>query len=136
MAGGDVSDCVEMSDGYFGFNRFNSGRFGIAFECTGDGVERIWGKDPTVDVSSSVCYLEYLQLSCASGEVGLYDGSDGTLIGGIKVSDVTPNGTPNSVWDFKGDPLMCLTADNTKSICISAADGHVSGFLKVYWGPK
>ena len=136
MAGGDMSGCLEMTTGYGNFFRFNSGKIGVSWDCTGGTTERIYGKDPTTDATNQAFYLEYAQLTCASGSAAYYDGSAGSLLLQIMVSDVSPSGCNNSVWDFRPDALACLTADGTQSICVSAANGHVSGFIKGYWGPK
>ena len=63
--------------------RFNTGHFGIEFDSTGGVDERIWGKDPTVDVTGQGFFLEYVQLSAgdsSGGTVSLVDGSAGAKI--------------------------------------------------------
>jgi len=134
MAGGDVSGCVEFSSGYFGFNRFDSGKFGIAFDCTGDTQDGIFGKDPTVDVTAQVLYLDYLELACTTTSARIYDGSGGTILAAALASDVSGVSANTQTWDFRGDPLRCLTAESTSSLCLSSGDGYVSGFMKVWWG--
>jgi hypothetical protein len=134
MAGGDVSGCLEMTAAYCNFMKFDSGRFAIVWDCTGDADEVIFGKDPTVDVTGSAFYLDYLKLGCTSTPVRLYDGSGGALIASLVVSDVSPSANMAETWDFRGDPLKCLVAENTESLCISAADGHTWGFIKGGWG--
>lgn len=141
LAGGDASGCLEMSSGYGNFFEFDTGktgRWGVEFDCTGDGVERIWGKDPTFDASASCLLLYYAQLSCSTSvSVGLFEGSDGGAIVRLRTSDVTYANTGNSqVWDFRDDPLVCMTAENTKSLSVCAGDGYISGFVKVGWGSK
>ena len=140
MAGGDVSGCLEVSSGYGNMIRFDSGKFGVSFDCTGGVDERIWGKDPTVDVTAQGLYIEYIQLTgCATGgPTALIDGSDaGQAIVSLANSDASYGGGGLSgVWDFHNDPIICLTAENTESICISSTvNGHVAGFMKCYWGP-
>lgn len=134
--GGDFSGCFEISSGYGNLYRFDSGKYGIYFGCTGDGVERLWAKDPTVDVTNAVLVLHYAQLSCSSTSVGLYDGSDGEGIVSIRGSDVSCQGHPSETWDFGKDGLVCMTAENTKSLSVCAGDGLISGFVKVSWGTR
>jgi len=139
MAGGDVSGCLEVSSGYGNLLRYDSGKFGIQFDSTGGVDERIWGKDPTVDVTAQAFYLEYAQLfGCPSGgPISLTDGSGGSKIVTVGGSDVSYGGGSQAVWDFQRDPLKCLTADSTQSLCMSsAANGYCGGFVKGYWGPK
>jgi hypothetical protein len=138
MAGGDVSGCLEVSSGYGNLTRFNSGKFGVSFDSTGGADERIWGKDPTVDATKSVLYVDAIQLAaCASGgNVALIDGSGGSPLVTLANSDVSYGGGVREYWDFRDDPLVCLTADNTQSLCVSSTlSGHISGFVKCWWGP-
>ena len=141
---GDMSGCVEMTVGFFGYNRFNSGKIGIGWDYTGGSDERVFGKDPTMiagdtTVFNNALYLEYIQLAgCASGgPVALIDGSTGVPIVTLAQGDTTAhNGANSQVWDFRDDPIMCLTAESTVSLCISSAlPGHVSGYIKCSWGP-
>ena len=142
MAGGDISGCLEVSSGYGNLMRFDSGKFGIEFDCTGGADERVWGKDPTVDVTASVLYLEYIQLAGDStgGLVSLVDGSAaGKRVVTLPCSDTTVIGgnAGIGVWDFRNDPIICMTAENTQSLCISSTvKGYCGGFVKCYWGPK
>jgi len=140
MAGGDISGCLEASAGYGNLIRFDSGKFGVSFDSTGGVDERIWGKDPTVDVTASALYIEYIQLTgCATGgPVALIDGSTGQAIVSLANSDASYGGGGLSgVWDFRNDPLVCLTAETTQSLCISSTvNGHLAGFIKCGWGPK
>lgn len=131
----DFSANYEVSSGYGGYHLFESGKFGIYFDCSGDGVERIWSKE--ADTTQNVCLLHYVHLSCTTvASVGLFDGSDGDGIVRLRTSDVTYVSQGNSqTWDFKDDPLICMTSDNTKSISVCAGDGWVSGFIKVSWAP-
>jgi len=131
----DFSGCVEMSAGYYGFNYFQSGHVGIAFDCTGNASERIYGKDPTsaTDITKATFYLERVYLGCGSASAALYDGSAGYKITGKIHIDKSAQ-ADNINLDFGKDPLRVLVAENTQSLCISAADGLVSGFIKGYWG--
>ncbi|MHC4603983.1 MAG: hypothetical protein ACYS6W_11715 [Planctomycetota bacterium] len=132
----DVSGCLEMTAAYASFNRFDSGLYGVGFDCTGNASERIWGKDPTACVTASTCYLHYLALTCGSSTVNLVDGSGGAQITcPLAFIDVTSGGPQSIVYDFRDDPLALLTAENTQSLCISATNGYVQGFMKLSWGP-
>lgn len=141
MAGGDVSGCLEVSSGYGNLMRFDSGRFGISFDCTGGTDERIWAKDPTVDATKSALYVDYIQLATcgtgAGGPVALVDGSAaGQAIVTLAAHDGTLTSGNQGNWDFGKDPLVCLTADNTQSLCLSStASAFISGFVKCHWGP-
>ena len=138
MATGDVSGCLEVSSGYGNLLKFDSGRFGVSFDSTGGVDERIWGKDPTAEVTASSLYIEYLQLAgCATGgPLAFVDGSAGQAIVSLANSDTSYGGGAVGSWDFRGDPIRCLTAESTQSICISSTvNGHLSGFMTCYWGP-
>lgn len=130
----DVSASIEFSANYVNLNRFSSGHLGISFDCTGDTVKAIVGKDPTCIDGNCAFYLEYLQLSCGSTSARLYDGSGGSIIAGL-TNDVSV-ASQSLVFDFRDDPYRCLVADNTEGICLSSGDGGVSGFLKGFWGPR
>ena len=140
MAGGDVSGCLEVSSGFGNLLRFNSGKFGIEFDSTGGADERIWGKDPTVDMTAQVFYLEQVQLAAGEstgGVISLVDGSGGLKIVTLPNGDISSGGGMIGVWDFRDDPLRCLTADSTQSLCMSSTvNGRCGGFIKGYWGPK
>jgi len=133
----DMSGCLEVTSGYGNYLRFDSGKFGIFFDGTGDAVERIWGKDPTADVTGAVCLLHKVHLSCAtSASIGLFDGSGGGGIVRLRSSELTATAGATEMWDFEDDPIVCLTAENTQSLSVCAGDGLVSGFLKVSWGTR
>ena len=138
MAGGDISGCLEVSSGYGNFFKHDSGKFGIEFDSTDGTDERIWGKDPTVDATKSTFYLEYVQLSgdATGGPISLVDGSGGSKIVTLVCSDTTViGGSLFGTWDFRGDPLKCLVAENTQSLCMSSTvKGYCGGFIKGYWG--
>jgi hypothetical protein len=137
---GDLSNCVEATVGYFGYNRFNSGRIGVSWDYTANADELIVGRDPALNSNdlttfSQVLHVDYLQMSCGSGgPIALYDGSAGALIAAL--AGVSVGGGNNGTWDFKGDPLICLTSDGTQSLCISSADAMNTGFIKCHWGPS
>ena len=134
MATGDMSGCVEITAAYGDFRVFSSGHYGILFDTTGNGSERIWGKDPTADVTNASFYLELLRLTCGSGAVQFYDGSAGKrLVPGTLGADI--GSIQEVIYNFEDDPLICLTSDSTVSLCISAGNGNVKGFIKGYWGP-
>ncbi len=142
---GDMSGCVEMTVGYFGYNRFDSGKIGISFDYTGESDELIFGKDPTMiagdsTVFNNALYIEYIQLAtCGSGgPVSLLDGTSTNSVPIVTIagSDVSYGSGNSQVWDFGKDPIVCLTAETTESICVSSAgENYVSGFVKCYWGP-
>lgn len=141
---GDMSGCVEMTIGYFGYHRFNSGKLGISFDYTGGSDENVIGKDITLNandttVTGMVLHIEQVQLSCGScGPVAIFDGSAGTEpIVALAASDVSGVTSNEGSWDFRGDPLICLTGDTTQSLCVSsAANGHIAGFIEAWWGPS
>ena len=134
----DISVCLEASTGYGNLLKFDSGRYGVSFDSTGGVDERIWGKDPAVGVSASTLYVEYLQLTgCATGgPLAFIDGSTGQAIVSLANSDASYGGGIEGSWDFRGDPLKCLTAESTLSLCVSSTvQGFLSGFIKCHWGP-
>ena len=141
MATGDVSGCLEVSSGYGNMLRFESGKFGISFDCTGGIDERIWGKDPTAVYGATALYVDKIQLAtCGTGGGGPIALIDGSAAGEAIVTLAAHDGTLSSwnegTWDFKGDPLVCLTADNTQSLCVSSTtNAFISGFIKCWWGP-
>jgi len=136
--GADGSGCLEVTVGYGNMMRFDSGKYGIEFDSTGGVDELIWGKDPTSCVTASVFFLEYVQLASrdiTGGGISLTDGSLGMKIVSLGDGDASGGGPTNGVWDFRGDPLRCLTAESTQSLCMSSTiNGHICGFVKGYWG--
>lgn len=144
---GDMSGCVEMTVDYFGYNRFESGKIGICFDFTGGSDENIIGKDPTMGQgdTTGACktlalYVDYIQLNACStgagGPVAICDGSGGVPFVSLAIHDGSLTSSNSASWDFGKDPLVCLTADNTQSLCVSsAANAYISGFVKCYWGP-
>lgn len=139
MAGGDVSGCLETSSGYGNLMRFNSGKYGVSFDCTGGVDERIFGKDPTVDATKAALYVHYIQLAACGtgggGPVALCDGSGGDAIVTLAAHEGTLTLSNVGFWDFENDPLICLTGDVTQSLCVSSTtSAHISGFVKCHWG--
>ena len=141
MATGDVSGCLEVSSGYGNMLKFGSGKYGVSFDCTGGTDERIWGKDPTAVYGAMALYVDSIQLSACGtgggGPVALIDGSAaGQAIVTLSVHDGTLTSGNEGNWGFGDDPLVCLTADNTQSLCISSTtSAFISGFIKCWWGP-
>lgn len=132
MASTDLSQCLETTTGYGAFGRTLSGHVFAEFDATGNASERAYGKDPACCVTLAVFFLEYLQLGCASGGLNLYDGSGGSKILGLADACLARTET----WDFRNDPLRCLTACNTQSLCVSAANGFWKGTLIGTWGTE
>jgi len=139
MATGDVSSCLEASSGYGNMLKFDSGKYWVTFDSTGGVDERIWGKDPTAVYGKSALYVDLIQLGCCAtaGPIALIDGSGGLPICNLVGSDVsTSDCGPSEVWDFGDDALVCLTADNTQSLCVSSTiNGHLAGAFRCWWGP-
>lgn len=135
----DVSSCLEATSGYGNLIMFNSGRYGVEFDSTGGVDELIWGKDPTIaEITKSVLYVDYIYLfGCATGgPISLCDGSGGARIVTAGGSDASYGGGSWGMWDFRDDPLRCLTAESTSSLCMSSTvNGHCGGFVKCWWGP-
>ena len=137
MATGDVSACLEVSSGYGNMLRFDSGKFWVTFDSTGGVDERIWGKDPTAVSGTQVLYVDMIHLvGCnTGGPIALIDGSGGLPICNLVPSDVSYGSAQGQVWDFGDDALVCLTADNTQSLCVSSTiNGHLAGAFKCWWG--
>jgi hypothetical protein len=136
--GPDISGCCEFTIGYGNMLKFDSGKYGVEFDSTGGVDERIWGKDPTAVNAKQCLYVEYIHLfGCPTGgPISLTDGSAGARIVTAGGSDVSYSGSSWGLWDFKGDPLICITAEGTQSLCISSTiNGYCGGFLKCWWGP-
>lgn len=134
-SGPDISGCLEITIGYGNLLKFDSGRYGIFWDYTGESQEVIWGKDPTCCVTGACFYLQQLGLSCATNDqpVAVFDGSGGAQLVRLSCGSLSGN---SQTWDFEGDPLVCLTGDNTQSLSICAGDGFVNGYFKGFWGPK
>jgi hypothetical protein len=138
---GDISGCYEMSSGGGGFFRFDTGKLGADWDVS-DGDYKVIGKDGTNDLTGSTFYLEQLFVAgCGTGmaSVGLLtDGSTGTTILGVPVNTGGDGSEPvyaSGAWDFKDDPVRCLTAESTLSLCVTCDGGFTRGSLKGYWGP-
>lgn len=128
----DLSKCVEASAGYYSYMQTSLGHIIVQFDGTGNDYERIYGKDPTCCVTQSVFYLEYFQINCATGGVSLLDGSNYSSIFG----DFRDSSSPRKEsWDFRKDPLRCLTGCFTESLSIAVNNGFYQGILMGYWGP-
>ena len=87
------------------------------------------------DMSGAAFYLEKFTFNCMSGtSATIHDGSTGRRLFGTYAC---PSNASTCVsYDFDDDPLICLTADSTDGICVSAGAGGYSGIIKGYWGPK
>jgi len=134
---GDISNCFAVCTGYGNFVRFDSGHVGVSWDLTGEGTERLIWKEPSCDLTAAVFYLEYVQIAigCGSGFCTLNDGTTPTApIVGLPLSDSSGFGKVSQEWDFKDDPVRCLTACNTQALCITVGDSYATGFIKGYWG--
>ncbi len=125
-------------------NKFDSQKFGTSFQsvATEASASHLFefstavGGDNTAAKMS--CFIDTIQMSCNSaGRPHLRDGSaGGSLVGSQPPSDVT-NQSYSQTWDFRDDPLVCLTAvDNTSTITIDmTVAGAYTGFVKYHFGP-
>ena len=133
-----------MSDISLSTRQFDSGKFGTAFSSEGSdaSVAHLFefstavGGDNTA--AKFACYIDFIQMSCNSaGQPHLRDGSAGTsIVGSRPPSDVTIQ-SYSQAWDFRDDPIVCLTAvDDTSTIVIdmTVAGAH-QGFVKYHFGP-
>lgn len=113
---------------------FNSGKWGHSFYCVATEASVTLIVD-AADHSQSAAYIEYIQLSCSSGSLpAIYDGSAGSSVTGRLTCGT--GAFTSQEWDFKDDPVVCLGADDTETICVSvSAAGPYQGFIKGYWGP-
>ena len=132
-----------MADISLSTRKFDSGKFGTAFAAvaTEASVSHLFefsdavGGDNTAARMS--CYVSYLQMSCNSaGRPHLRDGSAGTsIVASQPASDVTIQ-SYSQAWDFRDDPLVCLTADGTSVLAVDmTAGGAYQGFVKYHFGP-
>jgi hypothetical protein len=133
----DFSGCIEMTAAYANFHYLRDRNFVISFDCTGNGNDLVYGKDSTTatDITKSTFFLEEFQLSCTSGGsyIGIYDGSGGSEIM-HPIYCVSGKGG-HQTWNFEKEPLRCLTAESTQSLCISATqNGFITGYIKGHWG--
>ena len=127
----DISDCYEFTTAYSGFNKFNTGKIGVGFDFTGVSSEKIISKPG--DFTKAALYLEKVSLACGTNTfVNLVDGSTGSSILGLPGGSAGAN---SGEWDFEKDPMKVLEAESTSSLCVSAWNGYVTGFVKAYWGP-
>lgn len=114
---------------------FLSGKSGVSFYATATEASVSLLVD-AADFSTASVYVDLIQLSCSSaGGPAIYDGSSGDSITGRLAC-----GTEvfhSQVWDFRDDPIQCLGADTTDTLCVSMAGaGPYQGFMKYHWGPK
>lgn len=74
-------------------------------------------------------WVTYVTLSCTSGHVRLFDGTAGNPFAGTSQGD---SSQPIAItMDLHKQPLRL---GDGSSICVSAGDGHFSGFIAGYWG--
>lgn len=109
---------------------FNSSWKYLAFHEAGAaaGVQQLISKDSTNGAQKFI--VEQAILSCVSGHIYVFDGSDNGVP--IFTINADTSQTSNSTkWDFGNDPME-FTRDGT-DICISAA-GSIHGFIKWGWG--
>ena len=127
-----------------GTTRFDSGKYGTSFQAvaTEASVTHLFeysafAGDATAGNRFS-CYVDLIQMSCnTAGRPHLRDGSSGdSLVGSQPPSDVTMQ-SYSQTWDFRDDPLICLTAaDNTSVLAIDmTVAGAYTGFVKYHIGP-
>ncbi len=132
-----------------GTTRFNSGKYGTSFQTTATeaSVSHLFeystfaGDNTTGNPFS--CYIDYIQMGCnTAGRPHIRDGSGGNSLIGSQLPTVDTTDAPGSQsysqeWDFRGDPLVCLTAaDSTSTIIIDMTSaGFYSGFVKYWSGP-
>ena len=133
-----------MADISIATTRFDSGRYhttfrGVASEASVTHLFEFssFAGDATAGNSFS-CYVDRIQLDClSSGSPHILDGSAGnTLVSAGRVSDVTMQ-FYSQEWDFRVDPLVCLTAaDNTSVIVVDmTVVGAYRGSVDYYIGP-
>ena len=134
-----------MADISLSTRSFDSGKFGTAFAAvaTEASVSHLFefsdviGGDNTAARMS--CYVSYIQMSCNSaGRPHLRDGSSGTsIVASQPPSDVTIPQGYSQAWDFRDDPLVCLTADGTSVLAVDmTVAGAYAGFVKYHFGPS
>ncbi len=127
-----------------GTRRTDRGRFASSFQAvaTEASVSHLFefssfAGDATAGNSFS-CYVDYVQMSCNSaGRPHIKDGSAGSsLVGSQPPSDVTQQAYSQS-WDFRSDPLVCLTAaDNTSVLAVDmTVAGAYTGYIEYHIGP-
>lgn len=133
----DMSKNVEMTSGYSNLYWMSSGKMFLEFDASGGSSERVLCKDPTSGSQTGNCfYIETFDMFCQSGNVNIYDGSAGVKLFQVLCPANVDASRGNRFWskDFRPDALKCLTADNTQSLCISAANGFWTGHLTGWFG--
>lgn len=131
-----------MADISISTRHFLSGKIGTAFasKATEASASPLFEFSDVIGGDNTnarfACYVDYLQMSCVSaGMPHLRDGSSGTSI----VGSVQPGQgfqSASQAWDFKDDPLVCLTADGTSRLFIDmTVQGAYQGFVKYHFGP-
>ena len=131
---GEWSKTVDAT-GFFGYNQTLNGQMSVEFEVTAIPVAGwILGKSTDVpDLSRQVFYLTEIWLSCGTSTVRIFDGSTGDAIVGLSCAS---SGATSQHWDFRHNPLLCLTADSTTYLCVSSNGINASGHINGYWGAK
>lgn len=142
----DFSRALEASASYGFFHYLRNGHVCVGADATGNGVEKVYGKDIScngADVTAGgdgthmlvSFFIETCRIWCGTTTLQIKDGSDGTSMFGLLGGDSTVGVSGEFWFDFRDDGgLACLTADNTKSLCISANNGHWDILLTGYWG--
>ena len=133
-----------MADISLSTRRFNSGKFGTAFAAvaTEASVSHLFEFSVAISGDNTnarfSCYIDYIQMSCNSaGRPHLRDGSAGTsIVASQPSSDVTIPQGYSQAWDFRDDPLVCLTVvDDTSTIAIDmTVAGAYQGVVKYHFG--
>lgn len=130
-------------------NKFLGGKLGTSFQslATEVSVSHLFEFSTAVGGDNTrakfSCYIDYIQMSCnTAGRPHLRDGSIGGSLVGSQPPALDTTNDPGSQsysqeWDFRDDPLVCLTAvDNTSTITIDMTSaGAYSGFVKYHFGP-
>lgn len=120
-----------------------SGQIHVCSFNNGNDSYKIYGKDPTItDITRQCFYLTGVQMFCSTGTLfRLMDGSVGATTDRnviVSLASSCDAGANSASWDFHDDPMVCLTAEHTSTLCISAdvSCGLWSVNLQGYWGPK
>lgn len=130
-----------MADISLSTKNFNSGKFGVGFRATATeaSVSHLFefstaiGGDNTNAKFS--CYVDSIQMSCGSqGGAHIRDGSAGDSIVGALAG--ISGSSYSEKWDFRDDPLVCLTADGTSVLSVDMTlAGKYQGYVKYHFGP-
>ncbi len=122
--------------------RFLGGKFGTAFRATATeaSVSHLFEFSTAVGGDNTnakfSCYVDFVQLSCGSqGGAHLRDGSSGESI--VQTLAGISGSSYAHTWDFKDDPLVCLTADGTSVLAVDMTlAGKYQGYVKYHFGPS